>query len=456
MKNSEIAGLSIKKLVTTRLLIALAAILLCTAAAYFAFDGIQQYQYDNISRIQQPDLGSIDPQNPDDAYLDRIYACIYYFDADGKLVSTRGYDIYAEGGTLDEISAFASAVNSDLQIRRAQLDGRPVLILQDSFIYAYNIYAQNSGVVLFFAILAGCAGMIVILLFFVRAVYRPIRGDFEALGAGISRSAPAFAVIDERQVRLLEAQTLVRRYNEAVRQIEVEQTEKQRAVQTGNLLVSNLAHDLKSPITVLKGYAEVLAEGGLSAQDEKKYFGYLYNSTKELQDLVNVLFEQINYRTGSAALNLQTLDICETLRDCCANYYMFFEKRGFEFAADIPAEHIAVSADRLALERVFGNLLRNILDHNETPCRVSVSCARRKGGAEIVIADDGKGIPAASLPQLFEPFYRADASRTDGGHRGLGLFAAKQIIEQHGGTIAADSPGGKGARFTLRLPAAAV
>ena len=244
----------------------------------------------------------------------------------------------------------------------------------------------------------------------------------------------------------------MRRYNQAVHQIELEQAEKQRAMQAGDLLISNLAHDLKSPITVLKGYAEVLAGGGLREQETAKYVGYLYKSANELRDLVDLLFEQIGYRSGRAVLHKVPIDLCEVLRESCANYYMLFEKRGFRFETDIPETALITFADRLALERVFGNLLRNILDHNESPCAVWIRCETAGSIVRITFADDGQSIPAQALPQLFEPFFRADSARSDESHRGLGLFAAKQILEQHGGSIKASVPAGGGAAFEVMLP----
>lgn len=451
MKKYNNKTVGIRRLVATRLAAAVAAILLCAFAAYTAAWHIQLYQMEHISDIPQPDLFELDMQTLNENELNRMCACLLRFSADGRLLSRCGYEIHPNGKTLEDFEDYIAEYPEDYQLRKETLEDGTLLLVQDQLAYSYGLFARAFTLVLWSATCIAGILVLVILFVFVRAVYRPIRRDFETIGAGIENS-PSFAPIEEKGVRLAEALTLVRRYNQAVHQIELEQAEKQRAMQAGDLLISNLAHDLKSPITVLKGYAEVLADGGLNEQETAKYVGYLYKSANELRDLVDLLFEQIGYRSGRAVLHKSRIDLCEVLRESCANYYMLFAKRGFRFETDIPETVLMTFADRLALERVFGNLLRNILDHNENPCAVWISCETAGSIVRITFADDGQSIPAQALPQLFEPFFRADSARSDESHRGLGLFAAKQILEQHGGSIKASVPAGGGAAFEVMLP----
>ncbi|OFX13516.1 MAG: hypothetical protein A2V59_06315 [Armatimonadetes bacterium RBG_19FT_COMBO_69_19] len=219
-------------------------------------------------------------------------------------------------------------------------------------------------------------------------------------------------------------------------------------------LIADVAHELRTPIASIAGYLEALIDGVLPATPET--FHRLHKEAVRLQRLVADLQELSRAEAGQLRIEPRPTTVGEVVDAAVARLKPQFTERGVSIRVDVPEELPSVRADPDRIAQVLTNLLGNSLQH--TPARGQVDVrARRTGEAvSIVVVDTGAGIAPEHLPHLFDRFYRVDRSRarTSGGS-GIGLTIARHIVEGHGGSIRAESPGpGRGSTFTFTLPIA--
>ncbi|WP_082537971.1 cell wall metabolism sensor histidine kinase WalK [Angustibacter sp. Root456] len=224
--------------------------------------------------------------------------------------------------------------------------------------------------------------------------------------------------------------------------------------QTRSRLLADLAHELRTPVTTLDAYLEGL-EDGVAVLDAET-LAVLHEQTRRLTRLasdVSAVSSAEEYRLELRAQRTPPEQLARAAAAAAADRYA---ARGVELQVVAAPGTPAVDADPDRMGQVLGNLLDNALRHTPPHGAVTMSVEPRAGGVAIAVSDDGEGIAAEHLPHVFERFYRADAarSRSDGGS-GLGLAIAKALTDAHGGHISVTSDGaGKGATFTVWLPAA--
>ena len=235
---------------------------------------------------------------------------------------------------------------------------------------------------------------------------------------------------------------------------EVEKNEKQEEAlrrnyeKARNLMLSDIAHDLRTPITTIGGYAKALNDG-LVTSDEKRaeYLEAIQNKSERMSDLITLLFDYVRLDSENFSLRREKTDVTELLRENAALLYADVEERKMEFEIEIPEEPVELSVDRLQVSRVITNLINNALKHNSAGTRITLEmrsmCIAEKGSAsvsdkewiQIAVSDNGRLIAPDVAEHIFEPFVTADASRESKGGSGLGLSIAKKIVEMHGWTI---------------------
>lgn len=288
---------------------------------------------------------------------------------------------------------------------------------------------------------------------FISSVYRPVKDTMAIIQTNIMKTPYDFSMVNSNDVILEEGKSVLDSYNLMVDNLNTAQIERANAVNANKQLISNLAHDLKSPITILKGYAEVLGTQDLSDEERKEYTSYIYKSSNDLNNLLNLLFEQVKYGNGEAKMDLVKTDINSLLRQSCANYYMLFTNQGFDFTVDIPETECFVKADSLHINRVFSNLLQNILNHNPVPTAVQVESKVENGVCVLRFMDNGVGINKENEEKIFHPFFQEDSSRNK-QNSGLGLYVVKQVALGHGGDISLEQDTNYKTVFKLTLPLA--
>lgn len=213
-----------------------------------------------------------------------------------------------------------------------------------------------------------------------------------------------------------------------------------------NLLLSDVAHDLKTPMTTVAGYARVLLEenssppyaeesSGICEKKRQEYLETIYNKSMQMSGLLNLLFEYVKLESEGFELNRTESDVLELIRECVAGLYMDFEEKEMEMIVLIPEETYIRKVDRVQFQRVINNLLNNALRHNSPGTRVWVKARADDDELVIRICDNGSVIPPETAAFIFEPFVLGDESRHSKGGSGLGLSIARKMVTMHGGTL---------------------
>lgn len=217
-------------------------------------------------------------------------------------------------------------------------------------------------------------------------------------------------------------------------------------------MTADIAHDLRTPLTVLSGYLEAMRDEGLRPTPAR--FATMHDETQVLLRLVEDLHTLSLVDAGELPLKRQPAAPRALLERVATSYQHAAERQGVDLGVDTSDELPALEVDVEQTIRALGNLVSNALRHTPPGGRVTLAAHADAGAVAIEVADTGEGIPAEHLPNVFERFYRADASRQQStGGSGLGLAIVRSIVEAHGGTVTVASAPGRGTVFTLRLPA---
>lgn len=240
--------------------------------------------------------------------------------------------------------------------------------------------------------------------------------------------------------------------NQMVEEIRVLMDKEREAERTKNELITNVAHDLRTPLTSILGYLELLS-GGIEIPPEmqKKYIDIAYSKTRRLEKLIEDLFGFTKMNYGKISMNVSKVDVVKLLGQLLEEFYPSFADKNlnYELLCNMPGK--VITADGNLLARLFDNLINNAIKYGADGKRVLIQVGADDEIVTISVTNYGYVIPEAELPFIFNKFYRVEQSRssTTGG-TGLGLAIAKNIVDMHGGSIAVVSDL-KGTVFTVKL-----
>lgn len=221
-------------------------------------------------------------------------------------------------------------------------------------------------------------------------------------------------------------------------------------------LISNISHDLKTPITAIKGYVEGIRDGVAVTEEKRdKYLKTIYNKAIEMDRLIDELTLYSKIDTNKIPYSFNKLSVREFFEDCSDSLSVELESRGIEFYYENMLEQdVDFIADTEKLSRVINNIISNSIKyHADRKTKISLRLKDEGDFIRVELGDNGKGISKADLPYIFDRMYRADASRNSAtGGSGIGLAIVKKIVEDHGGRIWAESKEGEGTTmcFVLR------
>ena len=232
--------------------------------------------------------------------------------------------------------------------------------------------------------------------------------------------------------------------------------EKERtAEQSKTDLITNVAHDLRTPLTSILGYLDLLRKKkNLSPEMRQKYVDIAYQKSQRLQKLIEELFGFTKLSYGHVNLNIKELDIVELVAQLLEESYPNFAKNGLSYEFISSKDHQTIEADADLLARLFDNLINNAIKYGKEGKRVNVRLRTDQDSVTVKIVNYGYVIPEKELPLIFDRFYRTDHSRTNAngpGGTGLGLAIVKNITDMHHGTVSVASDL-SGTVFTVKLP----
>lgn len=208
-------------------------------------------------------------------------------------------------------------------------------------------------------------------------------------------------------------------------------------------LISNISHDLKTPVTAIKGYAEGIMDGVADTPEKmEKYIRTIYNKANEMDTLINELTFYSKIDTNRIPYNFNIISVNEYFNDCAEDLSLELESKNVEFGFfNYVDAGIKVIADAEQIKRVVHNIINNSLKYMDKPkAKINLRVKDVGDFIQVELEDNGKGIAAKDLPNIFDRFYRSDASRNSSkGGSGIGLSIVKKIVEEHGGKIWATS-----------------
>ena len=241
--------------------------------------------------------------------------------------------------------------------------------------------------------------------------------------------------------------------NKMVEEIRQLMDKEREAERTKNELITNVAHDLRTPLTSIIGYLEILSgkSAPLTPEMQKKYIDIAYSKSKRLEKLIEDLFGFTKLNYGKISMRVAKVDIVKLLGQLLEESYPNFSNKGlsYELQSNVPAR--IISADGNLLARLFDNLINNAIKYGAEGKRVLVKVQASAETVQVSVTNYGYVIPAEELPMIFDKFYRVEQSRsTNTGGTGLGLAIVKNIVDMHGGDITVKSDL-NGTVFTVTL-----
>lgn len=217
-------------------------------------------------------------------------------------------------------------------------------------------------------------------------------------------------------------------------------------------LIANVSHDLKTPLTMIKAYAEKVRD--LSYKDKKKMeqdLNVIIDETDRLNILVNDILDLSKLDAKVEELNIQEYDLVENLNDILKRYDITIEKEGYKFEIDIPDKAI-IKADKVKMEQVIYNLINNAIDHTGEDLKIKIKITKNKAGVEFSVTDTGKGIPEEERALVWNKYYKKEKKhKRNVIGSGIGLSIVKKILDAHGFKYGIDSKVNKYTTFYVKF-----
>ncbi|MGB9977356.1 sensor histidine kinase [Thermovenabulum sp.] len=208
--------------------------------------------------------------------------------------------------------------------------------------------------------------------------------------------------------------------------------------------IANITHELRTPLSIIKSYAEAIYDGILDEEGVKEYSYSIIEESEHLSKLINEILELSKLQSGVIQLKIQTIDLKELFDEIINEVNIIKENRKFWSFT----ENVSIKGDRELLKRAFSNIIVNAIHHTNESGNIYIEYKKENDLIKISIKDDGEGIDEADLPYIFNRFF---STNTKKGVGGLGLSIAKEIILMHHGEIEAYSKKGEGAEFVIKL-----
>ncbi len=292
-----------------------------------------------------------------------------------------------------------------------------------------------------FWVAAGTVGLAILLAVWLsRTLTRPVR-ELTAATRAISKGQLGVTVPVRSADELGE---LAQSFNQMNAELE-------RSMQLRRQMTADIAHELRTPLSLILGHAEAVHDGVLPPSE--KSFEIIREEALRLERLIDDLRVLSLADAGELSLEFQPADVGEWLRGVSERYQRLVEEKNIELAVEIAPDLPKVDMDSARMAQVMTNVLDNALRYTPKGGKIFLSASMAAEGLRLVIQDSGLGVSQEDLERIFDRFYRTDPSRQRGdGGSGLGLAIAKSLVEKHGGSIRAQSEPGEGLRIEICLP----
>ena len=220
-------------------------------------------------------------------------------------------------------------------------------------------------------------------------------------------------------------------------------------------MVANISHDLRTPLTTMRGYLETLQlkHAELSLDEQQQYLQTALSHSQRLGSMVEELFELARLDSCESVVYSEPFSMCELVQDVTQKFQLRAREKSVQLNVSLDPEAPLVHGDIAMMQRVLENLLENGLRHTPTGGSIDIGVDVDSGSVVVRVTDTGCGIPAEDVPRIFERFYQQDKNRSAGDNAGLGLAIVKRILELHDSVINVSSELERGTTFSFRIPA---
>lgn len=217
--------------------------------------------------------------------------------------------------------------------------------------------------------------------------------------------------------------------------------------------VSNVSHELRSPLTSMRGFLEAMQDGTIGREEYDKYIDVVLSETRRMTTMVNDLLDLARIESGKTAIKLEIFDINELIRRTLITFEARIYDQQMEVEVKFAQEQYFVEADSAQISQVLRNIIDNAIKYSPPRSKLRIATYALRKEVYVSIQDSGQGIPEEDVPHVFDRFYKVEKAHTPTKQSGtgLGLSIVKRIIDQHGQTITLKSVRGKGSNFTFTL-----
>ncbi|MDD4583987.1 MAG: HAMP domain-containing sensor histidine kinase [Eubacteriales bacterium] len=282
-----------------------------------------------------------------------------------------------------------------------------------------------------------------------RAVLGPVK-DLQRAAENIAEGNLDFEVLGCDDQELNE---LCHSFDQIRKKLKENALKELRVQEERNMLIANLSHDMRTPITSIKGYLEGIRDGVADSPEKtSRYLDTIYSKTLILEQMLDNITEYSELELGRMQYAFEYVDLTSYLKDWIEDYKMDIKEQGLQVRVNLIERPLMVVADRSKLKRVLDNLISNAVKYNKENGEVSIKTETDNKGALLCISDSGIGIKENDSKKVFDGFYRGDVSRSNIKGNGLGLAISKQIVESHRGKIWIKSIENVGTDVFIYLP----
>ncbi|MBE9916350.1 HAMP domain-containing histidine kinase [Paenibacillus donghaensis] len=242
--------------------------------------------------------------------------------------------------------------------------------------------------------------------------------------------------------------------NELIEQLDKIRVQTIKSEAARKSLLSNISHDIRTPLTSIIGYVDALNDDIAASRAEKlEYIGIISRKATALKQLIDEIFDLAKLDADEVPQRPERLDLAEMARESVIEFLPALKQANMKLTVSIPEEKCLVTADRLSVQRVLNNIIKNALQYGQQGQALGVELTEHAESYHLKIWDKGQGIPKDELAKVFERMYRTEHSRNPMyGGSGLGLAIAKALVEKNGGRIWAESEPGQKTSFTISMP----
>lgn len=295
------------------------------------------------------------------------------------------------------------------------------------------------------------AGGVLVCLFLTTGFAKKLQGQLVPLFEATSEVAKQNLDFQVGHSNIKEFEDVLTSFSHMKESLKISLEQQWKAEQIQKEQIAALAHDLKTPLTVIQGNADLISETDLD-EEQRLYADYISSSSEQMQLYIRTLIEISRAATGYQ-LHMEEIDLSAYVEQLQGQIDALCQTKKIGLQMEIEHLPAVLSADKLLLERAILNVVNNALEYSPQDSLISISIMGTNGGLQISVTDAGPGFSQEDLLHAEEQFYMADHSRSSALHFGMGLFITKSIVRQHGGQlILSNSEKTGGAQVTLEIP----